>query len=166
MSISALGSSTSPAATTASAAASSTASAQNPVAKNNGGAVASAVTLAGDASVIATLGGGAAGTTTYSAVGLLNSITEAGAAPSVTVPSIGTDTSQVAQLANDAGIVDTLGSSVTGAGVYSATGTLANLSSGVTATYQDTLASNPGLTSTFVGASFDAGIVSTINTVA
>lgn len=134
-------------------------------AKPSSGAVTSAVNLASQASIVAILGG-SGGTSTYSAAGLLNSFAQAGQAPSVTVPSIGTDTSQVAQLANDAGVVNTLTGSASSAGAYSATGTLQNLSASVTASYADALASNPGLTSTFVGASFNAGIVATINTTA
>ena len=127
MSISALGSSTA-ATTAATTATTSTSTAQSSVAKTSTGTVASAVSLAGDASVVATIGAGGTSTTTYSAAGLLNSIVDAGAAPSVTVPSIGTDTSQVAQLANDAGVVDTLSTSASGSGEYSANSTLKNLS--------------------------------------
>jgi hypothetical protein len=125
--------------------------------------VSTAVSLASDASIVSLLGGGT-GASTYSALGLLGTINTAGEATEpTTVPKLGTDVSQVAQLANDAGVVGTLNAGTTSAsGEYSSSGALQNLSASVSATYGDILKTTPGLTATFVGASYNSGIINTI----
>jgi hypothetical protein len=124
--------------------------------------VASAVSLSSDASIVSILGGSSA-PTTYSAQGFLNAINTAGTTTTAaTVPTKGTDTSQVAQLANDAGVVGTLSGTAAQAGVYSSSGGLQNLSASVSATYASILKTNPNLSSTFVSASYNSGIVGTI----
>lgn len=132
-------------------------------AKQQNANVTTAVNLSSDASIVSILGGGSA-PTVYSAQGFLNAINTAGTTTTAaTVPSIGTDTSQVAQLANDAGIVGTLAPSTSSeSGVYSSSGGLQNLSASVSATYSSILQTNPNLTSTFVSASYNSGIVGTI----
>jgi hypothetical protein len=134
-----------------------------PTAKQQTANVASAVSLSSDASIVSILGGSSS-PTVYSAQGFLNSINSAGTTTTqATVPTIGTDTSQVAQLADDAGVVGTLAPSTSSeSGVYSATGGLQNLSASVSATYSSILKTNPNLTSSFVSASYNSGIVGTI----
>ncbi|HEV7816389.1 MAG TPA: hypothetical protein VGP06_14990 [Janthinobacterium sp.] len=131
--------------------------------KSSAAAIASAVNLSSNASIVSILGGGTGASATYSAAGLLNTINQAGTtAEPVVVPPVGLDTTGVAQLAADAGVVGTLSSSASESGVYTATGTLQNLSATVSANYANILKSNPGLTSTFVSASYNSGLVANI----
>ena len=172
MAISSINSNTTAASTTASSASTTAASTgtttsiSSSSSSQTSAAVAAATALASDSGVVATIGGGnTSGLGTYSAQGLLNAYATAGTTSQTTVvPTIGTDTSQVAQLSNDAAVVGTLNSSsnTAAAGTYSSSGTLQNLSASVTATYSDLLSSNPNLASTFVGASYSGGIISTI----
>lgn len=152
--------------TTASTTTASTpASISSSTTQSSAAAVSLATTLAANSSVVATLGGSTSGLGTYSALGLLNSFESAGTSSTdIAVPTVGSDVSAAAQLANDAGVVGTLttSDSTAEAGTYSATGTLQNLPASVTSTYSDLLASNPSLASTFVGASYSGGIISTI----
>jgi hypothetical protein len=128
-----------------------------------------AVSLSAQSAVVASLGG-ATGATVYSASGLLSSLTQAGTqAEAVSVPVDGSqvDTADSAQLAQDQGIVSTLATSSTAAGVYSGSGTASDgLSDQASANWADLLKTNPNLAGTVISSSFDMGIVSTLHVTA
>jgi hypothetical protein len=75
----------------------------------------------------------------------------------------GVDSQVIAQDANDASIVNTLGSSTSAAGIYTASGSLQNLSSETTANLSSILSNSPSLSGEFVGDSFASGIVGTLS---
>jgi hypothetical protein len=156
----------------ASAPASSSYQLYNPVSspvavKTQGANLASdAAQLSAEAGIIGTASGSISG---LDAVSLLNTLTQAGSVQSpITVPTAGTGSAVsgqvIAQDANDASVVNTLGGSSSAAGIYSASGSLQNLSSAVNANLSTLLNTNPALAANYVGASFSSGILSTINT--
>lgn len=128
-----------------------------------------AVSLSGQSAVVATLGGWTAGTGMYSAAGLLDTLSQAGVdAEPVTVPTKGSDTdsSNAAQQALNQGIVSTMASSASGSGVYTGAGSVNGLSEQASANWASLLKTNPNLASTVVSASFDSGIVSSLQVTA
>lgn len=126
------------------------------VSQADDGAVTDAVDLASMSSIVASLGGNSATSDTYNAVGLLNSIEQAGQAPSTTptIPAVGQDSL-------DAAVVGSLSDSSTASGIYTPGGEFQNLSSSTTQNYQALLNANPDLASVFGSDSLDSGIVNT-----
>ena len=84
-----------------------------------------AVTLSGEAGIVATLGQSNSATPTYDAVGLLNALIQAGTptqpAPLATTPTT-TTTPQAAQQSQDQAIIGSLSSSPATSGLYTASG--------------------------------------------
>ncbi len=136
-----------------------------------------AVTLASDASVIATLGGAAGSTPVYDAAGMLNELVQAGSSAtsssstdsstatttdSTTTSSTGTQSSQESL---DQAIVGSLSSSPSTSGIYTAGGSLQTSSStDLTSNWATLLQTNPQLATTAIADSFDQGIVGTLST--
>lgn len=130
---------------------------------------AQAVSLSAQSAVVASLGG-SSGATVYSSAGLLNALQQAGTvAEPVSVPTEGSnvDTAGAAQLAQDQGVVATLASSSSGAGVYSGTGTVGGaMSEQASANWAQLLKTNPSLAGTVISNSFTLGIVSSLSATA
>lgn len=121
-----------------------------------------AVELSAKAGAIATLGNSGTPLQTYDAVGLLNSIVEAGSAPSgsVPAPSSGTDTHIVGQHPADQGVVNTLPSDPTSSGIYNSSGVVQNFTAANTsANWASVLQSKPDLAGTVISDSYQQGIV-------
>ncbi|NUU03684.1 hypothetical protein HNO84_18900 [Herbaspirillum robiniae] len=127
------------------------ASADNPV------AVEEAVQLASNESVIVSLGNtiGTAGGLTYNAVGVFDSIVDAG-----TASNTSTDITQdQATQSLYQGILGSITSDPTTAGIYNGAGEFTGLDSGLSAQLSSLLKSDPGLTDTIVGDVATQGIV-------
>ncbi|HEY8099257.1 MAG TPA: hypothetical protein VIF82_00740 [Burkholderiaceae bacterium] len=126
------------------------------------GLVQTAVELAANASAIASLGNSGTALQTYDAAGLLNSIAQAGSAPStsIPVPSSGTDTQTEGQQLIDQSVVGTLPSDPGTSGIYSSAGTVQNFSGVNNSTdWATVLKSNPNLAGTVIADSYQQGIV-------
>lgn len=136
-----------------------------PVAQtNNAGLAQTAVDLAAAGSVVATLGGGASAPLTYDAAGLLNTLVQAGTAPSSVPPASSSgSTPQSAQNSTDQAILNTLPVNAAAAGVYTPSGTLQALPPDTTANWANALKANPGLAATVAADSFNQGIVGTLS---
>ena len=130
-----------------------------------------AVSLASDASVVATLdASSSSASATYSAAGLLNSFVQAGNSASTDTstdpsqPSTDTD-SKTAQQSLDQAIVGSLSSSPSTSGIYTSSGALQTLpSTDVTSNWASILKTNPELATTAVADSMNQGIVATLST--
>ncbi|MET3132018.1 hypothetical protein AAKU55_002288 [Oxalobacteraceae bacterium GrIS 1.11] len=143
-----------------------------PVAPANSVSNASiAVSLSGEASVVATLGGGAGTVQLYSPQGLLNAIEQAGTAPtpSATAPSATppADTQlsaqQSAQQSLDQSLLGTLSGAAPTSGIYSSSGVLGSLGSDSAATdWAGILNNNPGAAGTVIADSFAQGIIASL----
>lgn len=131
-----------------------------------------AATLSGESAVVASLGGGSTGTGLYTPTGLLSAIDQAGDPDAVAaVPDVGSATpdqaAASAQQALDQGVVGTLATSASGSGVYGGTGVLQGLPSAqLTANWTDILQSNPSLAGQAVAASYNQGLVSSLQVTA
>ncbi|MBP0599742.1 hypothetical protein J8I26_16635 [Herbaspirillum sp. LeCh32-8] len=130
------------------------ASSDNPV------AVEEAVQLAANASVVVSLGNsiGTAGGLTYNAVGLFDAIIDAGAATN-------TSTDETANQASQSlyqGILGSLTTDPSTAGIYNGSGEFTGLDSGLNSQLSSLLKSNPDLTDTIVGDLATQGIVGTL----
>lgn len=123
-----------------------------------------AVSLSAQSAVVASLGG-STGATVYTPTGLLSTLQQAGAVEEpVSVPEEGSnvDTSTTAQQALNQGIVSTLATSASGAGVYTGAGTVSGLSEQASANWAELLKTNPNLASTVISSSFNSGLVSSL----
>lgn len=135
--------------------------ASNPVkASDNPAAVAQAIELSTDASVIVSLGGAGAGSgqgqnaLTYNAAGLFDAIVSAGSADN-TSPDL---TQNQASLSYYQGILASITTPPTTSGIYDGNGQFSG-NSGLTSDLSSLLKSDPGLTSTIVGDLINQGIV-------
>lgn len=136
--------------------------ASNPVkASDNPAAVAQAIELSTDASVIVSLGGGNAagsaqgqGALTYNAAGLFDAIVSAGSADN-TSPDL---TQSQASQSYYQGILASITTPPTSSGIYDGNGQFSG-NSGLTSDLSSLLKSDPGLTSTIVGDLINQGIV-------
>jgi hypothetical protein len=130
---------------------------------SNGGLSQTAVTLASDASVIATLGATSGATPIYDATGMLNSLIQAGTS-AASSPSNASSDFQNAPPSLDQAIVSSLSSSPTTSGIYTADGSLQTSSStDLTSNWASILHTNPQLAATAIADSFDQGIVGTLS---
>ena len=116
-----------------------------------------AVALASDAGLIASIGGGV-GVTTYSAAGLLSSLTQAGAAPSSGDGSEGPSLDQA--------LVASLTPQQGEASLYSVSGGLQNTYTDTSASFASILKDNPAFARTVITDSFNQGIIGTLSTLA
>jgi hypothetical protein len=117
-----------PAATTVFTTDPGTAGAAPPVSKADTGTVATAVDLGELSSVVANLGASQAGAQTYNAAGLLNSVAQAGQAPTPQkIPPADTDIPAYEQDLTDLAVVGTLGASTGTSGIYTPSGSLQDL---------------------------------------
>ncbi|ONN67458.1 hypothetical protein G5S34_09620 [Herbaspirillum frisingense] len=135
--------------------------ASNPVkASDNPAAVAQAIELSTDASVIVSLGGAGAGSgqgqnaLTYNAAGLFDAIVSAGSADN-TSPDL---TQNQASQSYYQGILASITTPPTTSGIYDGNGQFSG-NSGLTSDLSSLLKSDPGLTSTIVGDLINQGIV-------
>ncbi len=135
--------------------------ASNPVkASDNPAAVAQAIELSTDASVIVSLGGAGAGSgqgqnaLTYNAAGLFDAIVSAGSADN-TSPDL---TQNQASQSYYQGILASITTPPTSSGIYDGNGQFSG-NSGLTSDLSSLLKSDPGLTSTIVGDLINQGIV-------
>ncbi|MFS2116823.1 hypothetical protein [Herbaspirillum frisingense] len=138
--------------------------ASNPVkASDNPAAVAQAIELSTDASVIVSLGGGGAGSgqgqnaLTYNAAGLFDAIVSAGSADN-TSPDL---TQNQASQSYYQGILASIPTPPTTSGIYDGNGQFSG-NSGLTSDLSSLLKSDPGLTSTIVGDLINQGIVGSL----
>lgn len=122
-----------------------------------------AVSLAGDASVVATLGASTTPGTTYDAAGLLNSLVQAGnASANSSQPSAGNAAASAGQSA--AGSSSTASGAAT-SGVYNAAGALQTYpATDVTSNWASILKTNPELAATVSSESMAQAIVGTLST--
>lgn len=127
------------------------------------GLAQTAVDLSADAGVIATLGSTSTSLQTYSATGLLNTIAQAGSAPSASAPAppAGTDIPSTVQQQVDKGIADTLSADPATSGVYGRAGTLQNLPGDTSSNWASVLKSDPSYAGPLIGDSFRQGIIDT-----
>lgn len=126
---------------------------------DNMAAVQQAIALASDASIIVSLGNsiGADGVT-YNAVGVFDSIVDAG-----TAQNTSTDTTQnQATQALDQGVLSSVTSPPTAAGIYNGSGEFTGLDTGLTSQLSALLKSNPGMTDSIVGDLVTQGIVGSL----
>ncbi|UIN23137.1 hypothetical protein [Herbaspirillum frisingense] len=135
--------------------------ASNPVkASDNPAAVAQAIELSTDASVIVSLGGAGAGSgqgqnaLTYNAAGLFDAIVSAGSADNTSPDLTQNQTSQ----SYYQGILASITTPPTTSGIYDGNGQFSG-NSGLTSDLSSLLKSDPGLTSTIVGDLINQGIV-------
>ncbi len=135
--------------------------ASNPVkASDNPAAVAQAIELSTDASVIVSLGGAGAGSgqgqnaQTYNAAGLFDAIVSAGSADN-TSPDL---TQNQASQSYYQGILASITIPPTTSGIYDGNGQFSG-NGGLTSDLSSLLKSDPGLTSTIVGDLINQGIV-------
>ena len=133
----------------------------NPVkASDNPAAVAQAIELSTDASVIVSLGGAGAGSgqgqnaLTYNAAGLFDAIVSAGSADN-TSPDL---TQNQASQSYYQGILASITTPPTSSGIYDGNGQFSG-NGGLTSDLSSLLKSDPGLTSTIVGDLINQGIV-------
>jgi len=147
----------------------------NPVAQSSqSGLSQTAVKLSSDSSIVATLGGSSSTTPLYNAVGLLNSITQAGSAASTTPASTSTTTpssTQAAQASQDSAVLSSISpsssSSSSTSGIYSAAGTLQNASStNANSNWASLLQSTPTLASTLASDTSNQAIVASLSVTA
>lgn len=131
---------------------------------SNVGLAATAVSLASDASVIATLGATPPASDLYDAKGLLNSIVQAGTA--ATVPSqTGGDTSPAsAQSSLDQAVIGSLSPATTNSSLYSVSGGLQASTVDVNASFASILKTDPGAAGTVIGDSLNQAIIGSIST--
>jgi hypothetical protein len=132
------------------------------------GEVQTAVALSANAGVIATLGNFGLAVQTYNAAGLLNTIAQAGNAPSepMPVPATGTDTQTLTQQTQDQNVVGTLPSDAATSGIYNSSGSLQPLSSDSSANWASILKSDPSFASSVIGMSIAQGIIGSISMLA
>ena len=123
------------------------------------GMVQDSVSLSTEADVLAALGGG---TPTYTATGLLNSMASAGSLQGSPLSASGQDPQTVAQDTTAQGVVGTLSSDPSLAGVYNASGVLQSLPADVNSNWATVLQSTPSLTGVVTQDSLDQGIVATL----
>lgn len=132
------------------------------------GLVQSAVDLSSTADVIASLGmTGTNFQAFYTAQGLLNTLSQAGEAPStsIPVPAAGTDVQSLTQQFTDQGIVGAIPSDPAASGIYSSSGSLQSLGSPDTSSNWATLLkSNPALAGAVIADSFTQGIIGSLDT--
>ena len=129
---------------------------------------ADAVSLSAESAVVASLGG-STGASVYTPSGLLDTLQQAGtAAEAVNVPVDGSkvDTSGTAQQAQDQGVLSSLASTPSASGVYTGAGTVSGLSAQASSNWADLLKINPGLASSVIADSYDAGLVSSLQVTA
>lgn len=136
--------------------------ASNPVkASDNPAAVAQAIELSTDASVIVSLGGGTAvqgqDALTYNAAGLFDAIVSAGSADN-TAPDL---TQTQASQSYYQGILASITTPPTAAGVYDGNGQFSG-NGGLSPDLTSLLKSDPSLTSTIVGDLVNQGIVGSL----
>lgn len=129
---------------------------------------AEATSLSATSAVVASLGG-STGVAVYTPSGLLDSLAQAGSlTENIPTPVAGsnTDTSQLAQQAQDRGILDSLASAPSSSGVYTGAGTLQSLPSSTSSNWADVLKANPSLAGTIIADSFNAGLVGNLSVTA
>lgn len=165
------------------------------VPNTSSGALSSlATSLSSQSAIVASLGGGS-GVSVYTPSGLYNSLQQAGAASTAatstsagsgaTTPTTGTGTSTTgtgtstaggtpdnttatpptAQQLADSAIIASLGGSPSTSGIYDGSGTLQS-SVDTSSNWSTILKTNPGLAGTVISASFEQGIVATLNVTA
>jgi hypothetical protein len=142
--------------------------AANPVLKTSiSGLAQTAVSLSSQNDIVATLGGASSTPVTYNAVGLLNTIVQAGTStqPALTT-SKGSSVQSIVQALFNQGVVNTLTSTPATSGIYTASGSIPGLSSNTSTNWANILKANPGVASTVISDSFNQGIVGTLSTTA
>jgi hypothetical protein len=138
-------------------------SASNVAKTSDSGLAQTAVSLSAAGSIVATLGGGSSSPLTYDAAGLLNSLVQAGTAPTSAQTA---STQATAQNSTNQGSVSTLSTSPTTSSVYNSSGSLQGLPSNTSANWASMLKANPSLASTVISDSINQGIVGTLSTTA
>jgi hypothetical protein len=144
----------------------------NPVVQSsNSGLSKTAVQLSLDSSIVATLGGSTSTTPLYSAVGLLNTIAQAGnASASQTSPtstSTTPTTTQQAQTATDEAALNPLSpSNASTSGIYTASGALNSTSGSVNSNWASILSATPAAASALTADTANQSIISTISATA
>lgn len=138
-------------------------STQSVVPTNDLGLVQTSVDLSSTADIIASFGTTGTDVQSYTAAGLLNSISQAGSAPSTSpaIPAPGSDTQSLIQQSTDQGIIGTLASDPTTSGIYSSSGMLLSQISS-SSNWATALQANPGAAGTVISDSFAQGIVGTL----
>lgn len=130
---------------------------------NDLGLVQTSVDLSGTADIIASFGTTGTDVQTYTAAGLLNSISQAGNSPSTSpvIPAQGTDTQSLVQQSTDQGVIGSLASDPMTSGIYSSSGMLQS-SIDSSSNWATALQANPGAAGTAISDSFAQGIVGTL----
>lgn len=126
---------------------------------------AEAASLSATSAVVASLGG-STGVSVYTPSGLLDSLAQAGSVTeNIPTPVAGsnTDTSRLAQQAEDQGVLASLASSPSTSGVYTGTGILQSLPSSTSSDWADILKANPSLAGTAIADSFNSGLVGNLS---
>lgn len=132
------------------------------------GLAVTAVNLSNDASVIATLGNtGSTSLPLYDALGLLNSLSQAGeqTGNSLPVPPQGTNVPNLTQQVENLAITSVLAADTAQSvpDLYSADGSATALAPNLATVYSGLLKSDPRLASTVISDSLNQGIVGSLN---
>jgi hypothetical protein len=128
-----------------------------------------AVSLSGDASVVASLGNAVSpDLALYDPSGLLNSLSQAGTQTSapIPIPPQGTDISSLTQQASNFDIVSTLGGDPSSTGLYSTSGSATVLPPDLSVAFAGLLKSDPNLARTVISDSLNQGLVKSIDVLA
>jgi len=138
------------------------------VSGTNPGLAQTAVSLAANSGVIATLGATSSTFQTYDAAGLLNTIAQSGVAPStaIPVPASGTDTQSLEQQLLNQGIANSLPTNTSPSGIYTSSGTLTSMSSDTSTNWATILKADPSFSGTVISDSFAQGIVGSLSVLA
>jgi hypothetical protein len=139
-------------------------SVSNVAATSNVGLSVTAVSLASDAGVIATLGATSPPSYTYDAKGLLNSLVQAGTAATVPPQESGATSAAAAQSSLDQAVLGSLAGAATNPSLYSVSGGLQAPTVDVSASFASILKADPGAAGTVIGDSLNQGIIGSIST--
>ncbi len=131
------------------------------------GLAQTAVSLAAQEGIVATLSGAPTSPVTYDAVGMLNALIQAGTTTQSTsgITGAATPQSEAQSLINQSVAISSASSSST-SGIYNASGTLSGSTSVSSANWASVLQANPSLSATLIADSVNQGIVGTLSTAA
>ena len=139
----------------------------NPVVQSsNSGLSKTAVQLSLDSSIVANLGGSTSTTPLYSAVGLLNTIAQAGSTTASQATPAPTTTQQAQTAAAQAALNPLSSANSSTSGIYSASGALNSASAGVNSNWASILSATPGAAGALTADTANQAIISTISTTA